>query len=100
MLAKQYTSKKKKCRVTFSLPLDAAANATNIKVLGEFNNWQRDAAVAMNRSSDQFQLEMELEAGRTYQFRYLIDNHRWLNDQEADDYFVTPFGIKNSVVAV
>ena len=36
---------------------------------------------------------LPLDSGKSYQFRYLIDGNRWLNDSEADRY--TPSGIGN-----
>jgi hypothetical protein len=44
---------------------------------------------------------LELELGREYQFRYLIDEHRWENDWNADKYVKSPYGdTDNSVVIV
>jgi hypothetical protein len=31
-------------------------------------------------------IELDLEAGREYQFRYLIDELKWENDRNADKY--------------
>ena len=100
MLKKAYTKSKSTCKVLFSLPLEAAKNAREIKILGEFNHWNRENAPIMRRDSNTYQAELELEAGKSYQFRYLIDNHRWENDWDADGYLPTPFGMKNSVVSL
>jgi hypothetical protein len=42
---------------------------------------------------------VELESGKEYQFRYLINGETWENDFEADAYAPTPFGVENSVVS-
>ena len=46
-----------------------------------------------------FSATLELEQGKEYQFRYLIDGESWLNDDEADKLSPTPFGdAQNSVI--
>ena len=41
---------------------------------------------------------LDLDAGREYQFRYLINGKDWHNDWEADKYVANPFSGDNSVV--
>lgn len=41
---------------------------------------------------------LELERGREYQFRYLINGEQWLNDPNAAKYVPNPFGSENFVV--
>jgi hypothetical protein len=45
-----------------------------------------------------FSLTADLEAGRTYRFRYLLDGERWDNDWAADAYVPNSFGGDDSVV--
>jgi hypothetical protein len=40
-----------------------------------------------------------LEAGKEYQFRYLIDGTVWKNDPQADSFVENSFGEENSVVS-
>lgn len=101
MLKKQYLKTKPVCKVTFSLPAFAARGAKEVKLLGDFNNWSPEAAVAMKPAKDEYKAVLELETGRTYQFRYLIDAAYWENDHEADRYVPSPYsGVDNSVVVV
>ena len=100
MVKKDYQGSQTSCKVTFKLPIVAAKNASQVKVLGEFNSWDRDRGVVMEQDKDHFIAEVELPVGKSYQYRYLIDNHKWENDWEADDYIQTPFGVKNSVVII
>ena len=45
-----------------------------------------------NPSKDgSFSAKLELDAGREYQFRYLIDGSRWENDWKADKYIPAPY---------
>ena len=52
----------------------------------------------MKKQKDGFKAVVELEAGKEFQFRYLVDDQLWLNDNAADKYMPTPFGVENSVV--
>ncbi len=100
MLKKQYLKNKSICKVTFSLPLEATHTAKEVKLLGDFNGWDESLAISMKASKIDFSATVELEAGRQYEFRYLLDNQRWENDWEADGYVPTPFGVYNSVVVL
>jgi len=99
MLKKQYAKNKPVCKVTFSLPLEAAPDAREIRLLGDFNNWSWDQAAILALNKAEYTAVVELEAGQRYEFRYLIDSHIWENDWAADDYVPSPYdGVYNSVV--
>jgi 1,4-alpha-glucan branching enzyme len=101
MIKKQYLKSKSICKVTFTLPKEAATEANEVRILGEFNDWNWDNAPAMKALKNEFKATLELPIGRPYEFRYMIDNERWENDWAADDYTVSPFtGVENSVVIV
>ena len=97
-ITKTLTKSKKKCKVTFSLPAQAAPSAKVVKVVGDFNNWNWNKGVKLRKSSHEFTGQLELEPGQRYEFRYCIDNKEWDNDWMADDYVPSPFGVDNSVV--
>ena len=101
MLKKSYSKTKPVCKVTFTLPTEAANGAKDVRVLGDFNNWSWENGFKMKAGKKEFSTAVELEAGRTYEFRYLIDNHVWENDWAADSYTETGFyGTTNSVVTL
>ncbi len=100
MLKKQFLKSKSLCKVTFSLPKKAVNNATEVRVLGEFNDWKWENGFPMKATKQDFKAVIELEPGREYQFRYLANNQIWENDWAADDYQPTPYGVENSVVFV
>lgn len=101
MLKKSYSKTKPVCKVTFTLPTEAASGAKDIRVLGDFNNWSWENGYKMKAGKAEFTTAVELEAGKNYQFRYLIDNHIWENDWAADNYVQSPFtGITNSVITL
>lgn len=83
-----------KVSVTFSMP--AALGAKTFHVVGDFNNWST-TATPLNLSEDGWCVSLELDAGRAYQYRYLVDG-RWFNDWKADGYEPNEYGGDNSVV--
>jgi 1,4-alpha-glucan branching enzyme len=99
MIKKQFLKSKPVCKATFSLPVEVAPEAQNVKLVGDFNNWDPKSAVEMKKQKNEFKAVVELEAGKEYQFRYLIDGSKWENDWDADKYVSTPFGTENSVVS-
>lgn len=89
----------KTAKITFTLPKEAVENAETVAVVGDFCNWDVTKAIALKKQKDgSFQTAVELESGRSYQFRFLIDGAKWENAWNADEYEMTPFGVYNSVV--
>ena len=96
MLEKTQDTKKAVTKVTFTLP--AEVEGETIHLLGEFNDWQMSHV--MKRLKDgHWQLSVDLEPGREYQYRYLVDGQTWLNDPAADSYVANPYGCDNCIVA-
>ena len=100
-LKKQFLKSRSVCKVTFRLPREAAKAAETVHVVGEFNSWDVYATPMKSLKNGSFTVTIDLEQGREYQFRYLVDETRWENDWDADKYLPSPFGnCENSVVAV
>lgn len=96
---KRYLKSKPICKCTFVLPRAAAPDANSVTLVGDFNDWSRDSAPMKRLKSGDFKLDVDLEVGRHYQYRYLIDGRTWENDWEADDYQSVPeLSVDNSVV--
>lgn len=83
---------KSKCKVTFKLPSDKAAGARRVYLVGEFNDWDPKATPMRKLKDGAFSATLDLEAGGRYQYRYLVDQKRWENDDSADSYAPTPYG--------
>ena len=99
MLLKQFIKKDTVCRVTFRVPKKLAKenSADSVSVVGDFNNWNPKANDLEALKDGQFKLVMDLEAGKSYQFRYLANGHTWFNDDKAET-VPNEFGGLNSVV--
>ena len=94
-LKKTYSKSKEKCKVTFSFPEN---NAKNVCVVGDFNEWDVNAT-PMKKSKQGFSATVELDSGRSYQYRYFVDGERWENDNSAEDFVPSPyFDSQNCVV--
>jgi 1,4-alpha-glucan branching enzyme len=99
-IKKQYLKSRKTCKVTFRLPRIAAPDAKAVCIVGDFNGWSIYANPMKKLKTGEFTITLEVEPGREYQFRYLIDEQRWENDWNADKYIKSPYGSENSVVIV
>ncbi len=100
-IKKQFSKSKPVCKVTFTLDAELINGAKEVAVLGEFNNWDPSETTMRKLKDGSFTKTLELEVGQEYQFRYLLDGERWINDTEADKY--THSGVaaeQNSVVAL
>ena len=89
-------------KVTFVLPAEIVADASHGLLLGEFNNWDKDNGFSLKKSKDgSMKTTVQLEAGKSYEYRYLLDGGRWVNDDSASHYtHVYQFGVANCVVSV
>lgn len=100
MIKKQFLKSKPVCKATFVLPQEAAPEAKNVVLVGEFNDWDAKNGIEMKKlKNGTFKAVVSLESGKEYEFRYLIDGSTWENDWEADNYVTTPYGVENSVVS-
>ena len=100
-LYKTYTKDQKICAVTFELSPEAANGAEQVWLAGDFNSWSSIDTPMKKLKNGTFKVKLTLEAGKEYQFRYLLDGKRWENDWAADKYVPAPFSYTdNSVVIV
>ena len=97
-IKKKYIESRNICEVTFRLPSEASLGARKVSVVGDFNNWEKEATPLTKQENGDFTLALELDAGKEYRFRYLIDGKRWENDWHADKYVKSPYGAEDSVV--
>jgi 1,4-alpha-glucan branching enzyme len=82
-------------RATFRL--QQVVDCHEICLVGEFNDWS-PTANPMTSNGYGYIAEIVIRTGRTYRFRYLIDNERWQNDWAADSYEPNEFGGDDSVL--
>jgi hypothetical protein len=97
-IKKKYLEARNICEVTFRLPSEASLGARKVSVVGDFNNWEKEATLLTKQENGDFIIALELDAGKEYRFRYLIDGQRWENDWHADKYVKSPYDVEDSVV--
>lgn len=96
MVKKEYLKSRPACKVTFILP--EVIKAETAHLVGDFNNWNESSIAMKRQKTGRFTVTLELEKGREYQFRYLVNGNEWHNDWHADKYVPNPFSGDNSVI--
>lgn len=98
-ISKTYSKSKPVCKVTFEVSAEAVNGAKSVSLLGDFNEWN---PTALKKQKDgNFKASMELEKGKEFAFRYLVDNDVWINDEAADKYVASGVSYdENSVVVL
>ena len=101
-ITKKYSNDKSIRHVTFILPKEICENFKQITIVGDFNNWDIHKNIFTHKNTDgSLSIDLDLDAGREYQFRYLGDGQNWFNEPEADRQVLTHFGdSENSVLVV
>lgn len=100
-LKKQFLKSKPVCKVTFSLSAENAGEAKKVLLLGDFNNWKANDAEMKKGKDGSFSKTVELATEQSYEFRYLVDESNWVNDDAADSYVHSGVANdENSVVKV
>jgi len=91
-----------KKNITFTLPAEALQGATEAFLLGDFNNWNPENAPKLEKQPDgSFKAAAQLEEGKTYQYRFLLNDGRWVNDYHAQNYVpVSGLYVDNCVITV
>lgn len=97
MAAKQ-AAKPSTVEVRFTLP--AEVHADSVALCGEFNAWSREDIQLERKGDGSWEANVDLEPGRSYRFRYLLDGDRWENAWQADRYEPNPYGSDDSVIVV
>jgi 1,4-alpha-glucan branching enzyme len=98
MLKKDYLKGKPVCKVTFVLP--EAIQAESVQLVGDFNDWNPVDTAMKKQKDGRFTITLDLDQGREYQFRYLVNSSEWHNEWAADKYVSNPFNGDNSVVMI
>jgi predicted flap endonuclease-1-like 5' DNA nuclease len=89
-------------KVAFKLPATHVAGAEEGILLGEFNEWNTAEGIYLQKQEDGSMIaELSLTAGKSYQYRYLLSDGRWVNDENAKT-FSDVFGhaVENCIIDV
>ena len=93
MLKKRFFKTKDDCEVTFHV---TAEGAEHVELVCEANGWE--PIVMKKAKNGSFRARLRVPKQARYQFRYLIDNTSWANDDAADGSCRNEFGGENSIL--
>jgi 1,4-alpha-glucan branching enzyme len=96
MIYKEESRHENKVHVTFQIA--GSVWAERIHLVGDFNDWNRESLPFRHTRDENWQIDLDLDRGREYRFRYLIDGHRWGNDWHADRHVQRTDGSSDSVI--
>ncbi len=99
-IKKQFLKSKPVCKVTFRIGTDVISSAKKVQLLGDFNSWDKKNPAMKKLKTGEFTETIELETGKEYQYKYLIDGKNWQNDNKADKYAPNIYSGTNSVVII
>lgn len=98
-ILKKFQEAKGNYKVTFTFPANEGVN--EVQVLGDFNNWDSNQAPKFKKGKDGFSTSVEISAGNSYEFRYLINGNQWENDPNADQLVPSFYmGTQNSLLVL
>lgn len=98
-IKKQFLKSKPVCKVTFKVSADDAKGASQIQILGDFNGWDKSVKSMKALKSGDFSQTIELESGKEYQCRYLLDGSVWANEADSDAKVSNEFDEMNDVIS-
>jgi hypothetical protein len=85
--AKKAAAAKSVKKVTFALPKEAVVKVKTVALVGDFNNWAIEKGIALTKQKDgSFKTTVELESGKEYQYRFLLNGETWENAWDAPKY--------------
>ena len=84
-------------RVTFILP--AEKEIESVHIVDDFNAWNPEANPLIRNRTGTWQATLDLEPNREFQFRYLVNQSIWRDDDASDGDADNPYGSHNSVVS-
>ncbi|WP_421239315.1 isoamylase early set domain-containing protein [Aeromonas enteropelogenes] len=103
-LIKQFLKSKPEVKVTFAVEKEAAAGAEQVRLLGEFTQWQPVDLKKMKSGEFKTTLNLPTDGPGYFEYCYQLITTEgetlYDNDWEADGYVPGPFGRDNSVVRV
>lgn len=99
-IKKQFLKSRPLCKVTFMVDDKIAGAADKVILSGDFNDWSLEQDQMTKQKNGTFKLTKELEVGKRYEFRYLINDQDWKNDPDADDFVKSGVSHDNNGVLI
>ncbi|SLM32316.1 Isoamylase protein-like protein [Desulfamplus magnetovallimortis] len=90
-ITKRYLKSKPICKTKFTISSSEAGDAEKAFLSGDFNGWDISSLPMQKLKNGDFTITIDLDCGREYHFKYLMDGIKWQNDPDADDYRPSPY---------
>lgn len=95
-MIKKAKTKNELTKITFILPGDHTYG--RVFLVGDFNNWDGSGHQFIKRSNNTYSVSIAVEPGREFEFRYLAEDGRWINEEFCDGYRTNEYGTENCLV--
>lgn len=96
-IKKKFLKTKPVCKVTFSID---APEATEVVLVGDFNDWDKSATPLKKLKNGTFKVIIDLETEKSYEYKYVIDG-TYVNDEEPEALIFNDFAnAENSLIAL
>lgn len=77
-----------------------AAPVDRVTIAGDFNGWNKEANdLRFDPVKKAFRITLPLKKGR-YRYKFVVNGTNWLDDPNASEYELDPYGGRNSVIIV
>lgn len=96
---KQFLKSKPICKLSFKIAAADSNGAEKVQLLGDFNNWDETVEPMTKLKSGEFTQVLDLETGKEYQFKYLVNGEVWMNDADSDYFVANSFGGENGILS-
>lgn len=98
MIFKKRSADPGKVTVHFEIP--GTIWAEQINLVGDFNGWNLENLSFRHDRAGNWVIELDLEVGREYRFRYLLGGREWRDEWQADKFVPNDYGSYDSIVVV
>jgi 1,4-alpha-glucan branching enzyme len=98
MISKSYYNNGNTCRVTFRIQPDS--DVQSVHLVSDLDNWDMSSRAMARRKDGSFSTSLVMKQGSRVQFRYLLDQRTWVNDDQADEFVDNTHGETDGVVRV
>ncbi|MDA0148937.1 isoamylase early set domain-containing protein [Vibrio sp. LaRot3] len=96
MIIKRFFKTKNEVEVTFELPQEQAEQS--VELVADFLDWQPTQMKKVAKTKS-YKFKTRLPKDQQFEFRYLVDNQKWVNDPSADQFTPNGYGEDNGLVS-
>jgi 1,4-alpha-glucan branching enzyme len=96
MISRSYYNNGRTCRLTFRYIPERPVSS--VYLVSDFDDWDTTARPLVRRKDGSYSTSLVVPGGSRIQFRYLIDNEHWLNDDDADEFVNNNHGETDGVL--